>query len=62
LSTPPELFNFIDILSKKGKSKTKQFIVLYPDPPLGNDEIRVLDEMPNNIMFLTPIQLSILIR
>lgn len=62
LSSPPELFNFIDILDRKMKSKTKDFVVLYPDPPLGIDELKVLDDMGNNIKFLTPIQLSTLIK
>lgn len=62
LSSPPELFNFLDILTIKDKTTGKDFIVLYPDPPLGIDELKVLDDMRNNIKFLTPIQLSTLIK
>jgi hypothetical protein len=63
LSSPPELFNLLDILAiKKEKKKGKDFIVLYPDPPLGDNELKVLDDMKNNIKFLTPIQLSTLIK
>lgn len=62
LTSPPELFNFIDIVSQKGKSKKGKFVVLYPDPPLGIDEMRVLNDVDNDIQFLTPIQLSTLIK
>lgn len=62
LTSPPELFNFIDILSQKSKSKSGKFLVLYPDPPLGIDEMRVLNDFDSTIQFLTPIQLSTLIK
>ncbi len=62
LSSPPELFNFSDILMLKNKSKTGTFIVLYPDPPLGSEELNVLKDMKADIQFFTPIQLSLLIK
>jgi hypothetical protein len=62
LTSPPELFNFLDILSQKAKSRKKHFLVLYPDPPLGTDEIKVLDDMKSEIKFLTPIQISGMVR
>lgn len=62
LSSPPELFNFPDILAMKEKVKNKDFIVLYPDPPLGTDELNVLYDMKNEVKYLTPIQLSTLIH
>ncbi|MBC9911039.1 toll/interleukin-1 receptor domain-containing protein [Chitinophaga varians] len=60
LSSPPELFNFLDILKAKEENGAteKSLIVLYPDPPLGIEEIAVLDGMNGDIHFLTPIQLS----
>ena len=58
LSSPPELFNFLDILVVKEGLNRKDLIVLYPDPPLGTEELAVLDGMKNDIQFLTPIQLS----
>ena len=62
MSSPPELFNFPDMLMLKNKSKTGDFIVLYPDPPLGSEELNVLKDMKADIQFLTPIQLSTLIE
>lgn len=63
LSSPPELINFPDLLViKQQKVKGKNLIVLYPDPPLGNAEVNLLEDMQSNIKFLTPIQLSMLIK
>jgi len=62
LSSPPELFNFPDILKEKRNSKKDNFFVLYPDPPIGINELSVLSEMNNQIKFLTPIELSTLIK
>lgn len=63
LSTPPELLNFSDLVTiKQKKSAGKPFTVIYPDPPLGNAEMKVLDEMKSSMKFLTPIQLSALIK
>lgn len=61
LSSPPELFNFPDLLTLRQKNKKSKFIVLYPDPPLGVDELNVLYDMQNGIKFLTPLQLSTMI-
>lgn len=63
LSTPPELVNFRDLLTIKAeKASGKSFSVIYPDPPLGNAELKVLEEMKSSMRFLTPIQLSALIK
>ncbi len=63
LSSPPELVNFPDLMTlKQQKSPNKIFYVVYPDPPLGNAELKLLAEMKHNIKFLTPVQLSSLIK
>ena len=54
LSSPPELFNFIDINNIKKKAN-KKIVVLYPDPPLGIEELNILNELDDSIKFLTPI-------
>lgn len=54
LSSPPELFNFIDINNLKKKNH-KDIIILYPDPPLGIEELNVLNELDESIKFVTPI-------
>ncbi|MEN9973936.1 MAG: hypothetical protein RIS20_2283 [Bacteroidota bacterium] len=60
LSSPPELFNFIDLEILKEKDGKKK-IVVYPDPPLGIEELNVLNEFDENLQFLTPIMLSKLV-
>lgn len=57
VSSPPELFNFIHIKKKQEKEK-KKIIVLYPDPPLGIEEMELLNELDKNIDFMTPINLN----
>lgn len=57
VSSPPELFNFIHI-KKKQEEEKKKIIVLYPDPPLGIEEMELLNELDKNIDFMTPINLN----
>lgn len=59
ITSPPELFNYIDIYKKKEGSK-HNFIVLYPEPPLGAEELRILNEIDKDIKFITPILLPTL--
>ena len=56
LTTSPELFNFIQL--KKGlKNEENYGLVVYPDPPLGSEEIEVLNQLDNNFIFITPLTL-----
>jgi len=57
LSSPPELFNFIDLELIKN-TDNKRRLVVYPDPPLGVEEVNVLNEFDKDLQFLTPIMLS----
>jgi hypothetical protein len=59
ITSPPELFNYIDIY-KKMKLEQKKLIVLYPDPPLGVEELKVLNEINEDILFTTPVHLPTL--
>lgn len=54
LPSPPELFNYINIKSVKVMGNKKS-IVLYPDPPLGSEELQVLNDINDKIVFTTPI-------
>jgi hypothetical protein len=56
LTSPPELFNFID-LAKLKREEGKPVLVLYPDPPLGAEELRLLNEIDEHIIFTTPVML-----
>lgn len=54
ITSPPELFNYIDIYKKKQESD-KSIIVLYPEPPLGAEELKVLNDIDEKIKFITPV-------
>jgi hypothetical protein len=57
LSTSPELFNFIQ-LKKDGLKESEQFgLVIYPDPPLGSEEMEILNQLDNDFIFITPLTL-----
>ena len=58
LAQPPELFNFIDINNEAKRNPQKQILVLYSEPPLGLEELAVLNEFDEKIKFYTPITLS----
>ncbi|KAF9658505.1 toll/interleukin-1 receptor domain-containing protein [Tenacibaculum sp. ZH5_bin.1] len=58
LPKAPELFNYIDIENFKKENKAvNPFLVLYPDPPIGIEEITLLNDIDKNIKFITPIML-----
>lgn len=60
LPKAPELFNYIDIEKwKREKKYTGNLIVLYPEPPLGIEEIKLLNDVDEKITFVTPVQLPI---
>lgn len=60
LENAPELFNYTD-LKKLQKKVGKKMLVIYPDPPLGNEELRVLNDIDESINFMTPSHLHKLI-
>jgi hypothetical protein len=56
LTTSPELFNFIQL--KKNLNEEEKFgLVLYPDPPIGSEEMELLSQLDDNFVFITPITL-----
>ncbi|SEE18400.1 TIR domain-containing protein [Tenacibaculum sp. MAR_2010_89] len=58
LPKAPELFNYIDIENVKKENKNvKPFVVLYPDPPIGIEELNLLNDVDNDIKFITPLML-----
>ncbi len=62
LSNSPELFNFIQL--KKGGLKTgEQYsLVIYPDPPLGSEEMGILNQLDDNFVFITPLMLPSILK
>lgn len=58
LPKAPELFNYIDIENlKEENKKVKSLIVLYPDPPIGIEELSLLNDVDKKIKFITPLLL-----
>ncbi len=52
-SSPPEMFNYLDILAEDKKDR-KIGLVIYPDPPLGTEELKILEETMPEVKFTTP--------
>lgn len=48
LSYPPELFSLVQTIDEK------ENIVVYPDPPLGSDELTLLKRYKKDLQFVTP--------
>lgn len=62
LSTSPELFNFIQ-LKAQGLREGENFgLVVYPDPPLGSEEMEILNKLDSNFHFITPLTLPLIIK
>lgn len=57
ITSPPELFNFVDIKEYQKEIGTR-LTILYPDPPLGIEELSILNEVDPEVEFITPINLS----
>lgn len=58
LTSPPELFTYIDIERIKVKLQgSKEMLVIYNDPPLGTEELNVLNDIDTKIHFTTPSHL-----
>ncbi|MCC5915857.1 MAG: toll/interleukin-1 receptor domain-containing protein [Cryomorphaceae bacterium] len=63
LSNSPELFTFLQLKEEKTNTEREFHLTIYPDPPLGSEEMDVLNKMDDNFHFITPIALpSILLK
>ncbi len=54
LENPPELLTFLKI---KSRDKT---MAIYPDPPLGDMELELLEEFEPKVQFVTPMALPLI--
>jgi len=62
LSTSPELFNFIQLKAQGLRVGENFGLVVYPDPPLGSEEMEILNKLDNNFHFITPLTLPLIIK
>lgn len=58
ISHHPELMSFVNILKSEGDKDI--LTVLYPDPPIGYDELQLLHSIKPKFRFLTPTMLPVL--
>jgi hypothetical protein len=55
IGTAPEMLTYRNLLRAKRCDRSKPSVLLYPDPPLGDEEIEVLGDLnPSNLTFATP--------
>lgn len=55
MGNTPELVHFESILSHLEEKQLKELYVIYPDPPLGLEENKLLNSIHKNVHFLTPL-------
>ncbi len=59
IGTAPEMLTYRNLLKAKRCDRAKPSVLLYPDPPLGDEEIEVLEDFnPSNVTFTTPTAIS----
>ena len=55
IGTAPEMLTYRNLLKANKCDRAKHSVLLYPDPPLGDEEIEVLEDLnPANVTFTTP--------
>jgi hypothetical protein len=60
IATAPEVLTYLNLVHAKKCDRTKPSILLYPDPPLGDEEIELLENLnPSNITVTTPTTVAI---
>lgn len=57
LTTSPELFHFIKLKQIHSNAGKEYSLFIYPDPPLGSEELELLNQMENKFVFVTPLTL-----
>ncbi|MEM0999103.1 MAG: toll/interleukin-1 receptor domain-containing protein [Bacteroidota bacterium] len=63
LGHPPELFTILrlrEMAEQAHKTPENRLLVVYPDPPLGDEEVRLLEELAPALRFVTPTVCSTL--
>jgi hypothetical protein len=59
IGTAPEMLTYRNLVRAKRCDRAKRSVLLYPDPPLGDEEIEVLEDLnPSNLTFTTPTAIA----
>jgi hypothetical protein len=60
IGTAPEMLTYRNLLRAKKCDRAKPSVLLYPDPPLGDEEIEVLEDLnPAHLTFTTPTAMAV---
>lgn len=60
IGTAPEMLTYRNLLQANKCARATPSVLLYPDPPLGDEEIEVLEDLnPSNITFTTPTGMAV---
>jgi hypothetical protein len=60
IATAPEMLTYLNLVHAKKCDRAKRSVLLYPDPPLGDEEVEVLEELnPSNINVTTPTAIAV---
>ena len=60
IATAPEVLTYLNLVQAKRCDRSKPSVLLYPDPPLGDEEVEVLEDLnPSNINVTTPTAIAI---
>jgi hypothetical protein len=60
IGTAPEMLTYRNLLRARKCDRTKPSVLIYPDPPLGDEEIEVLEDLnPQNVTFTTPTAIGV---
>jgi len=55
IGTAPEMLTYRNLLKAEKCNRSQRSVLLYPDPPLGDEELDVLEDLnPSNLSFTTP--------
>lgn len=60
IATAPEVLTYLNLVEAKRCDRSKPSVLLYPDPPLGDEEVEVLENLnPSNVNVTTPTAIAI---
>jgi hypothetical protein len=60
IPTAPEILTYLNLVNTKRCERNKRTMLLYPDPPLGDEEVELLESLnPSNINVTTPTTFAV---
>lgn len=60
IATAPEMLTYLNLVQASKCDRSKPSVLLYPDPPLGDEEVEVIENLnPSNITITTPTDIAL---